>query len=423
MIETPKTVEDCLSLLTGIVIPKPLFPKEQDFGLVIKSSDASILKSIAKQLSKGVAMTDRQLDLVKRKLVDHRQEFKRNSIDLDSCLDNLKMPIREIDRSHWLRILTYKDEDWLAIRFPFSKKIIDRINELQALQSIPAHQKPPYKNHTHCFAFTPKNVFSLVEIAKKFDTKFIINKEITNIYNELLEYESKKDSYIPGVYNLNLANLPEEACKYLKEDVGELDTETLCLYYDRRHLYGLKHFDKVIVKESMRPKTALTKKIIKRESGSVVVPAKNYKFAELIQSVFELKRFPLVLVIDPKKAFEHLQTTHEVFKNYFSNKEMSVLFRVDNKTDPFNKYIWKNKLNNPVAKNTKIVYINYNKLPKPLLRADFVPKMILSYGGKGLNFNNVTQYAQQFDLQAVYEDATTSTYWNKTERKLVHGIM
>ena len=46
MNEAPTTIEDCLSLLTGIIIPKPTFPKEQDFGYVIKSSDASILKSI-----------------------------------------------------------------------------------------------------------------------------------------------------------------------------------------------------------------------------------------------------------------------------------------------------------------------------------------------------------------------------------------
>ena len=64
MNDTPKTCEECLSLLTGIVIPKPSFPKEQDFGLIIKREDASILKSIAKQLSKGIAMTDRQYVLV-----------------------------------------------------------------------------------------------------------------------------------------------------------------------------------------------------------------------------------------------------------------------------------------------------------------------------------------------------------------------
>ena len=93
MNEAPTTIEDCLSLLTGIIIPKPTFPKEQDFGYVIKSSDASILKSIAKQLSKGVALTDRQHVLVTKKLVDHKAEFERNGVRLESCLNNLKFPL------------------------------------------------------------------------------------------------------------------------------------------------------------------------------------------------------------------------------------------------------------------------------------------------------------------------------------------
>lgn len=423
MNDTPKTCEECLSLLTGIVIPKPSFPKEQDFGLIIKREDASILKSIAKQLSKGIAMTDRQYVLVKNKLVNHRQEFKKKNIDLDSCIDNLLMPLREIDRSHWLKILTYKDEDWLAIRFPFSKKIIDRITELQKLQTIPLSQKPPYKDHTHYFAFTPKNIFSLMQIAKKFDTKFTVHREIKEIYEELLDYDLNSEQYVPGVYENNLSNLPEQACKYLIKDIGKCNSKTLCLYYDRRHLYGLKHFDIQKVNLSMESKSALTKKIIKRDNATVVIPSQTYRLKEIIDSVFELKRLPMLLVIDSKKAFEQLETTYEILKNYFNPNEISVLFRVDDKSNPFNKYIWKNKLNNPVAKHTKVVYINYNKLPKPLLKADFIPKMVLSYGGKGLNFNNVTQYIQQFDLQTVYEDATTSTYWNKTEGKLAHGIV
>ena len=47
--QEPTTCESCLSLLTGIIIPKPMFPKEENFGFVLETSDAKILKSIAKQ--------------------------------------------------------------------------------------------------------------------------------------------------------------------------------------------------------------------------------------------------------------------------------------------------------------------------------------------------------------------------------------
>ena len=56
---------------------------------------------------------------------------------------------------------------------------------------------------------------------------------------------------------------------------------------------------------------------------------------------------------------------------------MSVCFRLQNVwipeedkkiTDPFNQYITEQELNNSVDKSTKVVYINNNKLPKPLLK-------------------------------------------------------
>ena len=179
-----------------------------------------------------------------------------------------------------------------------------------------------------------------MQIAKKFDTKFTVHREITEIYEELLDYDLNSKQYVPGVYENNVSNLPEQACKYLIQDIGKCNSKTLCLYYDRRHLYGLKHFDMQKVNSSMESKSALTKKIIKRDNATVVIPSQTYRFKEIIDSVFELKRFPMLLVIDPKKAFEHLETTHNILKNYFNHNEISVLFRVDDKSNPFNKYIF-----------------------------------------------------------------------------------
>ena len=79
-IQDPTTCESCLSLLTGIIIPKPMFPKEENFGFVLETSDAKILKSIAKQVSKGIAMTDRQYALVKRKLITYKDQFEKHDL-------------------------------------------------------------------------------------------------------------------------------------------------------------------------------------------------------------------------------------------------------------------------------------------------------------------------------------------------------
>ena len=110
--------------------------------------------------------------------------WQQNKIDIQEHINNLKYPLREIDRSHWLKILHYNGEEILGIRFPFNKKVIDRIEELRRLSS---QKVAEYKDCTHYFALTPQNIFGLVEIANRFNSKFVIHKEITEIYNQLYE--------------------------------------------------------------------------------------------------------------------------------------------------------------------------------------------------------------------------------------------
>ena len=93
-------------------------------------------KSIHRQLIKKTAMTDRQFALVKQKLLTYGRLWQDNDIDINKYVDVLKYPLREIDRSHWIKILRYKEEDVLGIRFPLNKKVIDRVEELRRLNGI-----------------------------------------------------------------------------------------------------------------------------------------------------------------------------------------------------------------------------------------------------------------------------------------------
>ena len=115
-----------------------------------------------------------------------------------------------------------------------------------------------------------------------------------------------------------------------------------------------------------------------------------------------------------KKALEQLTVCQYHFQQLIHNLDTSVCFRLENTwipeedkkiTNPFNELVSEKNLNNPVDKNTKLVYINNSKLPKPLLQKGFFPRTIISFGGKGLQFNNVTNFIQQFDLQIIYEDS------------------
>ena len=403
-LEIPSTCEDCLSFL--VESNKMITP------------DKTILKSINRQLSRKTPMTDRQYALVKQKLLSYARFYQENKIDIKKYVDELKYPIREIDRSHWLKILDYNGEEILGIRFPFNKKVIDRIEELRKLSSQKVLE---YKDCTHFFALTPQNIFGLVEIANRFNTKFVIHKEIIEIYNQLLDYSDNKDSYVPGVYNNEVRNIPDIAVENLENELGKCNHESLPLYYDRRFLYDLSMWNMNDVNESMKKYSYVAQDIIQRKHAVHLINRKLTNVNDLFSAIFEIKRLPMLVVLDNDTAHENLFEIHNALKYIIPSNEMTVLFRKDG-NDPFNEYIKDQKLNNLVDKDTKIVYISSNKMPKPLLslivNKVWKPSSSLSFNGTKLTMNLVSGFLENMDLRIVY-DATASGFYDRNERKYI----
>jgi hypothetical protein len=416
------TCEDCLSLLTGIAIPRKVgrgVNLHFDTQYTIEKSDMTILNSIAKQLSKEVPLTDRQYELVKEKLSTYKDQFtKNNNINVEEISKTLKYPLRSIDRSHWVKILDYDDKEVIGIRFPFNKKIISLLDDIKRLQGVTNYK---VKDHTHIFDPTPHNIYKVVEIALRYVTKFEIQSDILEAYSILQNFLDNRQDHVPGIYNGVLKNLSDSAVISLKNDVGELDEHSLALYFDRRHLYGIHRFDKQDLEKSLFNYSELSNKIIKRETSGVMIDISR-PFDQLVDSLFELKRFPLLIILDEKTAHDDLVTTYKSFFNVIDPKHISVLFRKDG-ADPFNEYVKDKNINNPVDKHTKIVYINNTKLPKPLLQADWKHKAVMFYKRKGLGFNNITKYSQLCDCQIVCEDDSSSGYFDSRAGKFIHANM
>lgn len=394
------SIEDCLETL--------VFSKEFD----IQRSDYNLMTSLARQVKRGIGLTDRQYSLAKTKLVEYKKQFNEKSVDIDSYLDTLRIPLREIDRSHWLK----QEDDKLKIRFPFTKKIIDRIEELRRLD-LTAHS---YENHTHTFPFKDNYLYKLVQIANRFDTKFEIQSELVQRYNLLQEYQENKNNYLPGVYDNEVKNLPDSAVNYLEQDCGEV-ANNLALYYDRRYLYGLHSFDLDAVEKSLFEKTALTSRIIKRNKSNVFIDNTKYNIHSLVQAIDELKRYPMLVVLG-NNCNETLPLFFEAINGIIPSTDHSVLFRLDNKQEEsreFNLYIRDKKLNNSVAKNTKVVYISMNKVPKPLLESDFRAKMCLTFTPFTPS-NKSKAYVENLDLLLHYYEGQSMI--DKYYRKNIENV-
>ena len=76
----------------------------------------------------------------------------------------------------------------------------------------------------------------------------------------------------------------------------------------------------------------------------------------------------------------------------------------------FNDYIKDNRLNNSLAKSTKIVYITSKKIPKPLLTSEWEPEAVL-IGDSTRSYTKVDKYIGTIDLQLQVNGQ--DSYWNQ----------
>ena len=186
----------------------------------------------------------------------------------------------------------------------------------------------------HYFPINAQNIFGLMQIADRFESKFSVHPEIQEIYEQLKIYDANKQDYVPGLYNYELKNVPAQAQTDLEDLLGKCDDSNLALYYDRRHLYGLKYFDSHAVQLSMANYGELAKKIMCRKEATVLVPSKVFPFEMLVEAIVRLQRFPILIVLDEKdnKEVDGLYLP-SAFKGFVLHEDISVLFRMDGKSE------------------------------------------------------------------------------------------
>jgi hypothetical protein len=97
--------------------------------------------------------------------------------------------------------------------------------------------------------------------------------------------------------------------------------------------------------------------------------------------------FPVLVVIPGGHELETIKILDEFLISIgVNNKEVSVLFRTDNKTDPdFNVFVKEKYFNNPIDDNTKVTMIS-RQIPKSLLKSNLHYNSIIDFGKAILHY-------------------------------------
>ena len=401
-----ETAESCIEILSGT------HPTHSYTGTGTNNSDKSLLLSLAKQTYKGTPYTDRQFELVKQKINLYRQILIDVGVDVDRAKDNLRFPLRSIDRSRWIGIRNVEDTDYIAVRFSFNKKLISFIDQLRSKEHTKLYDE---KEKIHYFPFNESNVYKIISMLK--EKNFNIESDLDKIYEKVHMMQNNKKDYIPGIYGFKLKNLNDKAVEYIVSDVGkEPNADNLALYKDRDALYGIEHFDEEDLNESVKNLTTLSQKIVRRKCPNVLIDSDVFTVNNIVETVLELNRFPVLVCLQPQTDFDDLSHIYKCFKNIFSNDDFCVLYRKDNNTAEnkyFNQFIKLNGLNNSLANNSKIVYTTQDRVTKTLLKSNWKPKSALVFGCS--RTNKMETYLNELDL-VMYYDTDVSPFLRNIEK-------
>lgn len=321
----------------------------------------SIYFSIYKQVTKGIGLTDRQYNLIHKKI----SEYFDISVDVQT-----KIPMRKIDRSKYIKLVdtsdvyghdnvyeSYKSKwTWIKVRFPFSKKDICKIEKLKYDVGISEyyHSKG---SHEHYFKLSYINAFHVCKYFK--NTEFDIADDILLYADETKKVLENRDNHVPMLSGNTIINVHDNITNLTKN-------LTYIQKVDQHIRYGYEI-------QRIKPRY-LIEKIAYRNNRIVPVDPNENSLYDIAKAINTLQRFPLLVLIDTdlpnSSMYEQIVEWHTAFSNFVDVKQQSVLFRVETKdieNNSLNDFVKDKQLNNWVDENTKVVYIKKNKLPKLLI--------------------------------------------------------
>ena len=403
-------IEDYLELLAGFQLNEKM-PK---YEFYLETRDVKLITSLAKQVRGNTGLTDRQHELAKKKLLEYQDQFEKNDFfDLDKDLENLRIELRNINRAKTVKIVlkdyfdlfSVRDKLMIAVRFPYSNKMIKYINFIKDMQERREYDS---ESKTHFVEFTEKNVLKLVDKLK--DANFDIQEELIQYYDQIKEFETTPQNYEPGIYNYKLKNVHTRCIDYMHNYFGEPCLENLAIFYDRRNEFGLSYFDQDNLQDSLLKYSELANKIIKSTYHHTFVDNNQFSLIDVCSALNELKRYPLLIVLKLGEEIENLTNLHQAFDQKIDTTDIAVMYRLENNTEKniqFNELVKKFNFNNKLSDKTKVVIINNEKITKPLLQLKWKPNTTLlcdSFRQK----KQITTYSNESSLVIRYDNIKIS---------------
>ena len=220
---------------------------------------------------------------------------------------------------------------------------------------------------------------------------------------QILQIYAESHKHVPMLLQSGLMNVTSEVSEKMQKDLGDASSNWL-QYCDRHRRYGI-----VDVERTSAPQS-LTEEIAHRPGVAFSCAPSEYPNAEVLSSLVELERFPLLVLIERNSfAAQELDEISSHLMETIPSSQQSVLSRTPGHEPRFNNLVKSRGLNNWVDEHTQVVYIFGDCLPKALDSSDWKPMACL-VNRRLITSTKVSQYMERNCDLIVYREESESLY-------------
>ena len=355
--------------------------------------DSKVLKNLAKLINDSKYITENQANLAVKILRENSNkllEFK-NEIENTVSSPVWARAFRVIQHHRKIYIDTSLEYPQIAIETTFSadlQRVLVQLSKgVEGFCNVSSGK-------TYHAALTEKNIVEVIDKLKGF--KFSVSDDLKEYYKTIKSW-SKDD--IEAQYQLTTIAHPN----FEKQIVADLGIDTAIgqpIIRDRSIRY------QYVVKNPEKLPENLTNYIATRDTAKVWVDKNTTSLDEIVRSLLELKRLPILFVLDSRdetKCLDDLQNLSISLEKNGVIDSIGVYFRLDNSAagKEFNQFIANKKYNGQLDDSTKVVVVQSGKVPKFLLKTDWKPMSVVSIN-HSLRHSKTAVYSACCDLIVTY---------------------
>ena len=374
----------------------------------LSSKDSAILRSLASAVNAHHFITENQSRLLMKILKINQDKIANFKDDIESALTAplWSRRFRQIDQIRKLYIFPTADGmPVLAIEFTFSNAIRKLVHGLNKNIETLIQVNP---GKLYYADLTEKNIVTLVDALSKHN--FQIDEKVQNHYNIIKSWsedEIKNQFLITSITNPNFQ-------KHITADLGVATPIDKHIINDRKIRY------QYFAGNDEKPGENLTELLANRTRAKVWVDSNAYSLDQVIESLIELKRLPLLLVFDSYDAntqYADLEKISKILDNLEITEDVGIYFRLPNTLigKQFNDLISQRKYNSQLDASTKIVGVTSGKIPKFFISNDWKPMSVVAINAP-LRHSKTAVYANCCDLIISY--SSTEPIIEKTDKWL-----